>query len=282
MKILLTGGTGFIGRNLKEAWEKKHELFAPSRKELDLLDSESVEQCLREGHFDVVVHTANTNHIVHPEFSGKILDYNLRMFSNFQRCSELYKKFIYFGSGAEYGFEHYIPWMKEDYLGKYIPSDPYGFSKYLMAVIANQSQNIYELCLFGVFGKYEEWSRRFISNIIYQCTSGKEINMDGHMYFDYIYIDNLIKIADWFLENEPMFHRYNVCTGHQYDLYDLAQIIKDEMDCSMAITLNREEWKLPYSGDNSRLIAEMGEQLFTPVEEGIREMIEYYKKNGFN
>ncbi len=282
MKILLTGVTGFIGRNLREAWEEKHQLFAPSKRELDLLDSESVKRYLCDKNFDVIVHTANTNHVVHPDLSGKILDYNLRMFGNLQRCSKLYKKLIYFGSGAEYSSEHYVPYMKEDYLGKYIPDDPYGFSKYLMSVITEQSKNIYELCLFGVFGKYEEWSRRFISNCIYQCMTKQEIHMEQHMYFDYIYIVDLIKIVDWFLVSEPEFHRYNVCTGEQHDLYDLAQTIRDIMNSDAEIILKREGWKLPYMGDNARLKKEIGEFSFTPINKSIEELIQYYKKNGFN
>lgn len=281
MKILLTGATGFIGRNLQEAWKEKHQLFSPSRKELNLLDSKSVERYLKDGDFDVIVHTANTNHVVHPDLSEKILDYNLRMFSNFQRCSELYGKLIYFGSGAEYSSQHYIPYMKEDYLGNYIPDDSYGFSKYLMSIIAEQSKNIYELCLFGVFGRYEEWSRRFISNCIYQCMTRHEIHMQQHMYFDYIYIDDLIKIIDWFLFNESEFHRYNVCTGEQYDLYDLAKIVRGIIDCDTEIMLEREGWKLPYIGDNTRLMNELGGFSFTPIKKSIGEMIQYYRKNGF-
>lgn len=281
MKIMITGGTGFIGRNLQEAWRGKYQLAVPSRKEMDLLDSKAVEHFLEEGHFDVVVHAANTNHIVHPEFAERMLDCNLRMFSNLQRCSGLYKKLIYFGSGAEYSAEHYIPQMKEDYLGRHVPNDPYGFSKYLMAVIAEQSQNIYDLCLFGVFGKYEEWSRRFLSNVIYQCMTKGEVHMDRHMYFDYLYIDDLIKILDWFLTNDPEFHRYNICTGRQYDLYDLARIIRDKIDRDATIALKGEEWKPPYTGDNTRLTEEMGKQSFTPVEKAIEEMIRYYEENGF-
>ena len=39
------------------------------------------------------------------------------------------------GSGAEFDKRHYIPNMKEDYFGKYVPdkSDIYGYSKYLIA-----------------------------------------------------------------------------------------------------------------------------------------------------
>ena len=55
--------------------------------------------------------------------------------------------------------------MKENYFGKYIPvkSDIYSFSKYQIAKdIESKKKNIYNLRGFGIFGKYEDYRRRFI------------------------------------------------------------------------------------------------------------------------
>ena len=42
-KILLTGGSGFIGRNILESFlVEKYDICHPSRKELNLTDSDSV------------------------------------------------------------------------------------------------------------------------------------------------------------------------------------------------------------------------------------------------
>ena len=58
MKILITGTNGFIGRNLKEYFQDKDDVFAPKRQELDLLDSEAVYAYLEKGRFDAVLHCA--------------------------------------------------------------------------------------------------------------------------------------------------------------------------------------------------------------------------------
>src|SRR5581483_7834590 len=57
-RILITGASGFIGRNLASQLGSRHELAAPHRAELDLLDAERVRSYLRDGQFDVVIHAA--------------------------------------------------------------------------------------------------------------------------------------------------------------------------------------------------------------------------------
>ena len=58
-KILLTGGSGFIGRNILESHlSEKHEIQAPKSFELNLLDSLSVDEYFKGKEFDVVLHSA--------------------------------------------------------------------------------------------------------------------------------------------------------------------------------------------------------------------------------
>lgn len=47
-KILLTGGNGFIGKNLYEILSKEYRIYKPNRKELNLLDSENVQEYLKK------------------------------------------------------------------------------------------------------------------------------------------------------------------------------------------------------------------------------------------
>ena len=47
MKILITGGSGFIGRSLIKALNQEHEVFSPSSQELDLTNSYDVEKYLQ-------------------------------------------------------------------------------------------------------------------------------------------------------------------------------------------------------------------------------------------
>ena len=219
MKILLTGASGFIGKNIKQHLNSYTFLEAPNSKELNLLDAELVEDYLKRGNFDVVIHSANMNNVRKNITPYEALDGNIRMFFNLERCKNYYDKMYYFGSGAEYDMRHYIPDMTEDYFDLYVPTDAYGFSKYVMSKVCQESNNIYDLRLFGVYGKYEEWERRFISNAICRALVGKDITIKKNVYFDYLWVEDLCDIVHWFIENVPKHHHYNVCRGSKIDLY---------------------------------------------------------------
>ena len=58
MRILLTGASGMVGRNIAEAMQDDAELLMPSHKELDLLDEKAVRSYLHEKQPDMVIHVA--------------------------------------------------------------------------------------------------------------------------------------------------------------------------------------------------------------------------------
>ena len=111
-RILLTGASGFIGKNIKETLNSKYDIWSPSSQELDL--------------------KANCNDTRNSISAYDVLNGNLRMFFNLERCSHYYGKMIYFGSGAEYDRSNNIPNMSEDYFDTSVPKDAYGLSKYIM------------------------------------------------------------------------------------------------------------------------------------------------------
>lgn len=280
-KVLITGGNGFIGRNLVESLQEHYQVCAPSSMELDLRDTEKTAQYLEEQSFDTVIHCANTNSTridkrrIEPY---DVLSGNLRMYWNLARCSQLYAKMYYFGSGAEFDVQHYMPYMSENYFGEYIPQDAYGFSKYIMNQDAMKSENIYNLRLFGVYGKYEEWNRRFISNNMCRILRGTNISINQDMEFDYLYIDDLCRIMVWFIEHTPKYHDYNVCTGHSVRLSEIADIIGERCGKGLPVRILNEEEKLPYTADNARLLVEMGDFVFTSLFTGVEQLWEYYRR----
>ena len=278
-KVLITGSNGFIGRNLLENLQDQYQVCAPSSQELDLQDTEKTAIYLEEQSFDTVIHCANTNNtrIDKGEISQyDILYGNLRMYWNLVQCRQFYKKMYYVGSGAEFDAQHYISNMSEEYFGKYVPQDAYGFSKYIMNRDAGKSENIYNLRLFGVYGKYEEWNRRFISNNICRILRGLNISINQDMQFDYLYIDDLCRIVVWFIEHTPKFHDYNVCTSNAVRLSEIAELIGSKCGSGFPGRILSEGEKLPYTADNTRLLAEIGEFAFTSLTVGIGKLREYY------
>lgn len=279
-KILVTGSNGFIGKNLVEGLSKDYRVFALKRDELDLLKKEEVHKYLNKNKFDIIIHSANQNSTRNTLVSEyEILDRNLKMFFNLESCKNYYGRMYYFGSGAEYDINNYVPMMQEEYFGKFIPSDPYGFSKYIMSKIAEQDNNIYDLRLFGVFGKYEEWERRFISNAICRCIYDLPITIKQNVYFDYLYVDDLVKIMKWFIENTPAMKHYNLCTGNRIDLSTIANKVLNISGKNLEILIKERGLKKEYTGNNARLLSEINNIKFTHIDTSIKTLYDYYSKN---
>lgn len=281
MKILITGGAGFIARSLFEQLIIEHAVLSLNSKELNLLDSLKVIEYIRNNQFDVIIHTATYD--AAPKFStkdpSKVLENNLKMFFNIARCKDYFGKMIYFGSGAEFDRQHWIPKMREDYFDQHVPPDQYGFSKYIMTKYTQSSSNIYNLRLFAAFGKYDDWRYRFISNACCRAALNLPIVINQNVFFDYLYIDDLIKIVKWFINNKPQKNVYNVCTGNLYDLKTLAEKIIKVSSKKLNIIIKTECLGRKYSGDNSLLLNELRDFDFTPIDEAIKALYEWYDSN---
>ncbi|HAH30715.1 MAG TPA: NAD-dependent dehydratase [Elusimicrobia bacterium] len=272
MKILLTGGKGFIARNLCEQLCTEHQVCAPGSEELDLLDAPKVGNFIKDGGFDVVVHTATYD--AAPKAStkdpSKVLEKNLRMFFSVARCSRDFGKMIYFGSGAEFSREHWKPRMAEDYFDANIPCDQYGLSKYIMTKYAQSSANIYNLRLFGVFGKYDDWRYRFIPNVCARAAINLPVIINQCRFFDFLYIDDLARIVSWFIANKPSGKVYNVCTGAPQDFKTLAEKAVRISGKKLKIIVQNPGSGVEYSGDNSALLEELKGFKFTSPDTGIK------------
>ncbi len=280
MKLLITGATGFIGRNLKERLIEKYEIFAPSSQELNLLDEDAVKEYIIRHRFGVVIHAATWNATKNSKKDlTKVFPNNCRMFFNIARCTDHYGKMIYYGSGAEYDRRHWKPKMKEGYFDAHVPVDDYGFSKYIMAKYAKNARNIYDLCIFGAFGKYEDWEIRFISNACCKAVWDLPITIKQNVFFDYLYIDDLVEITRWFIENNPKEKVYNICTGKTFDLLSLAKKVLTASGKNLEIRVAMEGLGAEYSGDNTRLINELGFCKFKEMDECVRDLYNWYLEN---
>lgn len=281
MKILITGASGFIGRNLKEHFAKIYTVKTPNHSEVELCDEKCVFKYLKKNSFDIIIHAATHNATkTSTKDRSQVLSTNVRMFFNLVKHKDLFGRMFYFGSGAEFDREHYIPHMPEDYFDRYIPTDDYGFSKYIMNRTTREEKNIYNLRLFGCFGRYEDWRIRFISNACCYAVLGKTIPIHQNITIDYLYINDLVKIVQKFLHARDIPHKdYNVCTGRGIDLINLAKLVIAASGKNITYTVLKKGKKKEYTGDNKRLLAFTGDLHFTPHTTAVMELYDWYKRH---
>lgn len=280
MKILLTGGSGFIGRNILESYlADEHTFYAPRHNELDLLDENAVRGFFSTHDIDIVIHGAvRPGHRNAADRSGQLF-HNTRMFFNIARNADRFNKLIFIGSGLVYDLRHYVPKMKEEYFDANVPADEGGFSKYITAKYIEKTDNIVELRIFGVFGRYEDYAIRFISNAICKTLYDLPITIRQNRRFDYIYIEDLMPILDYFIHHNTTCKSYNVTPDHAVELKQLAETVRAVSGKDVPIIIAQDGMGIEYSGDNRRLREEIPSLTFKPLDEAIRELTLWYEKN---
>jgi GDP-L-fucose synthase len=280
-KILLTGGNGFIGRNIKESYlSEKYQVLAPGSKELNLLDEQSVCDFFNSQSVDVVIHAAIKSCDRRSYDKEEVLSNSLRMFYNLAQHKNKYKKFLHLSSGAVYDKRRPMEKIKEDDFLDQIPNDMYGFSKYIIAKYIENESSFYDLRLFGIFGKHEDYTLRFISNAICKALFDLPITMKQNRQFDYLYVNDLMSVLDWFIENKPKYTSYNITPDSSISLYEIACTVKEiSGKPELPVQVAEEGLGLEYSGDNSRLKREFEDLKLTPIRDAIQEIYDWYRGN---
>lgn len=281
-KVLLIGGNGFIGKNVREFFREsdKYEIVAPSSAELNIVDEDKVTSYLQENYYDIILNFAlYGSDISKINEENKMLEYNLRMFLNFEKNSHLYGKMYYAGSGAEYDKRYDIIDVTETDEGKSIPIDKYGLMKYTVDKIIRNSSNIYCLKLFGVYGMYEEWERRFISNCCCKAIKGLPLSIKRNCYFDYLYVKDFCKILEKLMDITPKSRSINVVKGEKIDLYTIAKMVLEISDKKIKIYVCQDTMGNEYTASNKTLIEEIGNFEYTDMKESLIELYRWYEKN---
>ncbi|MCD8212695.1 MAG: NAD-dependent epimerase/dehydratase family protein, partial [Campylobacter sp.] len=195
MNLFITGGGGFIGKHLKEFLIRKYSgfnIFSPSSSELNLSNEENVSKFIRANDIDIIIHLANKGGGRDTINFTNVIEYNLRIFFNIVKNRSYVKKIISFGSGAEYSKQKPIVNISEDEYNNMLPIDGYGFYKAITSHYIELCDNIVQLRLFGVYGEYENYKYKFITNAIVKNLLHIPIVINQNVFFDYIYVNDLL------------------------------------------------------------------------------------------
>ena len=277
MKILITGGSGFIGKNLAAQYAGRFEVDAPARAELDLLDAGAVRAYLQHHHFDTVIHAATGRSTRKLGTAPDLLNRNCRMFFNLARNSQVFGRMLFLSSGAVYDRAHWRPMFTEDDFDTHVPADDYGFSKYICAKAVDGMEGTTELRLFGVFGPHEDWQVRFISNACCRAVWDMPLVIRQNVFFDYLDVADLGRILECFAAKPLRYRHYNICTGHAVDLKTLAQKVAAASGKNLPIEIRNPGLGNEYSGRNSRMLSEIPDFQFRDIDEAVARLYSWYE-----
>ncbi len=294
-KVLITGGTGFIGRNvvaelIKRGYEV-HSLvfppFAPEQKglvqyEMNLMDSNAVDKFLSEHHFENLIHLAwyvgKGCHIADQNIDWTISTLNL--LTSFQKYGG--KTFVGAGTISEY--EYKFGYLLEDET----PTSPetlYGESKNSVYKIAKtfckqHDMNFKWPRIFNLYGPNEK-PQRLMPSVINSCLKGEDVKVSDCLKFqDYLHVEDTARGIVEVFESDIQ-GAVNICSGKPVQLRYIVNKIAELTNFKGNILWGA----IPAAfgdevvvGNNDKLKSIGWSPKYT-LDEGLQQTINWWKEN---
>ena len=271
MKCLVTGGDGFIGRNITKKLNcDSYDLKSGK----DILDKSKLKNALSG--VDVVFHTAAKISV--PESQEQPEEYqkiNVQGTKNIAEMSDA--KIIFSSSAAVYG-EYDRKVSEDDELN---PESNYAQNKIDGEKIVSDSGGI-SLRYFNVYGPGQSKEYAGVISIFIERALRNEdiiIYGDGNQERDFIYVDDVVDAniaAMNYSGNEKIF---NIASGNSIKIRELAEKII-ELCGSNSKILNRKtrNGDIIYScADVSKAKSELNWTAKIDLETGLKKTIEFFK-----
>ena len=275
MNILITGSGGYVGKNLKEYFAEKHSLLTPRSFELDLTNAEDVKEYFSKNDIDFIVHCGSVGGYRTHQDKDTTIEDNLAMVENILNNKKVECRVILFGSGAMYNKFRDLKKVNETEIGKNIPEDLYGKSKLLISELIKNRADVLCLNIFGCYGKHEK-ETRFPTYVIKQNLNHLPIEINQNVVFDYLFIEDLCKIIEFFIESIfPKENIINVTPTESISLAEIANIINSLSDYKSEIVIKNQKLNYEYTGSNQRLLSLIPDFEFTSYENGLKKLWSY-------
>lgn len=319
MRILITGGAGFIGSNLCDYFiEKEYEVvcldnFATGHLhnldkiinnsnftliEGDIRDFEVCQKAVQGA--DFVLHQAALGSV--PRSINDPITTNEVNISGFLNMLTVardakVKRFVYAASSSTYGDSQGLPKV-EDVIGK--PLSPYAITKYVNELYAEIFSKTYGLetiglRYFNVFGRKQDPNGAYaavIPKFVMQFMNyiSPVINGDGNYSRDFTYIDNVIQMNELAMTTrnpEAVNTVYNTAFGDQTTLIQLTFLLKEYLTTFDSKIADVEVLYGPNrAGDIPHSLASIEKARYLlgynpqfSIQEGLKEAVDWYYKN---
>lgn len=319
LKVLVTGGAGFIGSNLCGDLLKNNnkvvcldnfatgkrrniETFLPDPNftllEGDIRSLEACNRAVKE--VDVVLHQAALGSVPRslndPITSNEV---NVSGFLNMLIAARdaKVKRFVYAASSSTYGDSKILP-KTEDVIGK--PLSPYAVTKYVNELYAhvfslNYGMELIGLRYFNVFGRNQDPNGAYAAAIpkfikLLMEHQSPQINGDGTHSRDFTYIENVIQMNHLaaLTKNASALNRvFNTAVGERADLNQLIALLKKFLsEFDPKIPKVKVNYGAERPGDIAHSLASinkaktiLGYEPSHNLEKGLKESVKWYWEN---
>ena len=301
MKILLTGSRGMVGNNIaKHSLAQNHEILTPTSAELNLLDSESVQNYIGTNKPDMVIHAAGIVGGIQANMAEPVrfLVDNMQMGLNILTASKTHKvkRFMNLSSSCMYPRDAQNPLSEGLILkGELEPTNEgYAIAKVastrLCEYINREDESfLYKTVipcnLYGKYDKFDPEHSHMIPAVIRKINDAKNNNLesidiwgDGLARREFMYAADFADFVYYAIDNfETMPQNINVGLGHDYTINEYYQKIADVIGYQGEFTheLSRPTGMQQKLIDDTRL-KKFGWQYQTPLEQGIQKTYDYF------
>lgn len=312
--IIVTGGAGFIGSNLVQGLNARGEEdiivvddLTDGTKFKNLVDARIADYLDKDVFLQMLLENVDFSEelrgVFHlgacsdtTEWNGKFMMENNFEYSKylFHYCQEREVPFIYASSAAVYG-NHTVfaesPANEE-------PLNVYGYSKLLFDQYLRRqeefSAQVVGLRYFNVYGPREQHKGKMASvafHLNQQCHENGVVKLfegcegygDGEQRRDFVYVDDVVAVNLFFMDNPQIRGIFNVGTGRSQPFNDVAKAVLAEYpEGRLQYVPFPEHLKGHYQSfteaDISALRRAGYDQPFLSVEEGVARYLKWLKK----
>jgi UDP-glucuronate 4-epimerase len=309
MRILVTGGAGFIGSHVCErllargdevtVLDNYNDFYAPALKrenaaalrgahlvEGDIRDADLLARLFREGRFEGVVHLAAMAG-VRPSLLDPLLysDVNIRgtqtLLRELERRPEI--KLAFASSSSVYGANERVPFREDDDIHR--PISPYAATKRAGELLCFTHHHLYgtpisALRFFTVYGPRQR-PEMAIHAFVRLCLARKPIPFfgDGTTRRDYTYIADIVDGTVRALDRAAGFEIYNLGESGTISLSELIAAVGAA--CGVEPILDRKPMQpgdvLVTYADVSKARAKLGYDPRTTLAEGLERFLAWYR-----
>ncbi|MCL6570100.1 MAG: NAD-dependent epimerase/dehydratase family protein [Bacillus sp. (in: Bacteria)] len=301
MKILITGGYGFIGSFIGEKFfREKHEIYiidnlSTGKKEnvyfrhkalLSTIESDECEEFFKAHKFDVVIHCAAQTDvqlsILSPKKDSEV---NVVGLSNILNLSAKYgvKQFVFASSAAVYGDNLSIPLTEETACN---PISPYGINKQIGEMYCKKWNELYNLSTLifrfsNVYGPRQNFSKEsgVISVFVNKVLHGDTITIhgNGEQTRDFVYVGD---VADAIYRSviSQLTGIYNLSSETETSINQLINLLSEHEEISDIQHSEQRHGDIEKSSlSNKKIIKHLDWVPKFTLSEGLEKTISYYR-----